>query len=316
MKAQRLTTGKQAKAARKTRARPATGRTAGRARNAVASGPPGEVAFSNVDKVMFPEPGYTKGDLLKFYLAIAPWLLPHLRDRPVTLERLPDGVREGGPRFWQKNTPAHYPAWIPRINLPSEAGKPVYYALVNDEHTLAYLVNQGTTTFHTWFSRVPDLERPDFVVFDLDPGGAPFTDVVRIARTLHDLLDRREVEPFPKTSGKSGLHVLVHWHQPGGYDEARAWAMGVAEEAVAALPDIATVERSKVARGGRVYVDVMQNARGRHAVPPYVVRATPLATVSTPLQWKEVTPRLDPKRYTIRTVLKRLERLGEDLIRM
>jgi bifunctional non-homologous end joining protein LigD len=278
-----------------------------------ARGSPGEVAFTNVEKVMFPEAGHTKGDLLKFYLAIAPRLLPHLRDRPVTLERLPDGVREGAPRFWQKNTPPYYPKWIRRIHLPTERGKPVHYALVNDEHALAYLVNQGTVTFHTWFSRTADLDRPDFVVFDLDPAGAPFDHVVRIARTLHDLLDTHGVESFPKTSGKSGLHIQVPWARPGGYDEARAWAMGVAEQAVEAWPDIATTERSKAARGGRVYVDVMQNARGHHAVPPYVVRATPLATVSTPLAWKEVNPRLDPKKFTIATVLKRLKRAGKDL---
>ena len=280
----------------------------------VASGTPAPVEFSNVEKVMFPGPGYTKGDLLKFYLAIAPRLLPHLRDRPVTLERLPGGVGPGGPRFWQKNTPPYYPKWISRINLPSEAGKPVHYALVNDERTLAYLVNQGTVTFHTWFSRVEDLDRPDFVVFDLDPGEAAFADVVTIAKTLHGLLDEQKAESFPKTSGKSGLHVVVPWRQAGGYDEARAWAMNVAEAAVAELPGIATVERAKLARGGRVYVDVMQNARGHHAVPAYVCRATADATVSTPLEWREVNARLDPKKFTIRTVLKRLDRAKSDLM--
>ena len=271
------------------------------------------VTFTNVDKVMFPKAGYTKGDLLKFYLEIAPWLLPHLRDRPVTLERLPDGVREGAPRFWQKNTPPSYPKWIPRINLPTEQGKPVHYAVVNDERALAYLVNQGTVTFHTWFSRTSDLDRPDFVVFDLDPSGAAFSDVVQIARKLHELLDARKVKSFPKTSGKSGLHVLVPWRGKGGYDEARDWAMGVAKQAVAALPDIATVERSKAARGGRVYVDVMQNARGHHAVPPYVVRATPDGTVSTPLEWKEVNGKLNPRRFTMDAALKRMKRIGKDL---
>lgn len=271
------------------------------------------VEFTHVDKMMFPDAGYTKGDLLKFYLEIAPWLLPHLRDRPITIERLPDGVREGAPRFWQKNTPTYYPKWIPRINLPTSEGKPVQYAIANDEQTLAYMVNQGTVTFHTWFSRTADLNRPDFVVFDLDPSGAPFSDVIKIAKMLHKLLDTKRVKSFPKTSGKSGLHILVPWRGKGGYDEARDWAMEIAEQAVDALPDIATVERSKAARGGRVYVDVMQNGRGRHAVPPYVVRATPDATVSTPLEWKEVTGRLNPKRFTMTEVLKRMKRIKKDL---
>jgi bifunctional non-homologous end joining protein LigD len=275
---------------------------------------PSPVEFTNVDKVMFPEAGYTKGDLLKYYLQIAPKLLPHLKDRPATLERLPDGVRDGAPRFWQKNTPSYYPKWIKRINLPTEEGKPVHYALVNDERTLAYLVNQGTITFHTWLSRVQDLDRPDFVVFDLDPSRATFAEVARIARTLHALLDARKMKSIPKTSGKSGLHVQVPWRRKGGYDAALAWAQEVAAELVAELPDIATTERSKDARGKRVYVDVMQNVRGRHVVPPYVVRATPLATVSTPLEWREVNARLNPRKFDILAVPKRIVRLRKDLI--
>jgi bifunctional non-homologous end joining protein LigD len=256
---------------------------------------------------MFPEPGYTKGAVLDFYERISPYLLPHLRDRPMTLERLPDGLKEGGPRFWQKNTPSYYPEWIPRVVIPSADGKPVAYCLVNDLDTLLYLVNQGTITFHPFLSRVQSLDRPDYVLFDLDPGGAKFTDVVKLANTLGDLLDARKVESFPKTSGKSGLHVLVPWRDKGGYDEARAWAMGVAEEVVDALPDLATVERFKAQREGRVYVDVVQNARGHHAVPPHVLRATPQATGSTPLDWKEVNAKLDPKRFTLATITKRLK---------
>jgi bifunctional non-homologous end joining protein LigD len=281
-----------------------------------ASGPAGRaspalaIKFTNVDKVMFPESGITKGDLLTFYLQIAPVLIPQLRDRPITVERLPDGVREGAPRFWQKNTPDYYPAWISRVNFPHE-GKPVHYALLNDAHALAYFVNQGSITFHVWFSRVSDIGRPDYVVFDLDPSGAPFGHVVRIAQTLHRLLDAAKVDSYPKTSGKSGLHVLVPWRQTGGYDEARAWAVGIAKKVVAALPDIATTERSKAARRGRVYVDVMQNSQGRHAVPAYVVRATPEATVSTPLEWREVNAKLNPKKFTMDAVLKRVAKKGD-----
>ena len=181
------------------------------------------------------------------------------------------------------------------------------YALVNDVETLLYLVNQGALTFHPYLSRVGSLNRPDFVLFDLDPGRATFTDVVTIANELHGLLDGQKVESFPKTSGKSGLHVLVPWHRAGGYDEARAWAMENAQKLVAELPDIATVERAKAEREGRVYVDVMQNAKGHHAVPPYVLRAVPEATVSTPLKWSEVTAKLDPKDYTIKSIFKRLK---------
>ena len=274
-----------------------------------------DVRFTNVDKMMFPEAGLTKGDLLKYYIDVAPTLLPHLKDRPVTLERLPDGIGEGRPRFWQKNTPAYYPKWIPRFEIKRDDGKPVQYALVNDVETLAYLVNQGAITFHTYLSRVQNLKKPDYVVFDFDPGENEFADVVRLARRLHGVLDEQRVTSYPKTSGKSGLHVVVPWDRSGGFDEARGWAMKQAEKLVAEFPKLATVERFKEKRRGRIYVDVIQNAPGHHVVPPYVIRAIPRATVSTPLDWKEVTPKLNPARFTTAEVLKRLkknaDRFGE-----
>ncbi len=297
--------------ARKKRAKSGKSSKVSAAARAVVKGKPQRVEFTHVEKVMYPEAGLTKGDVLKYYLDVADVLIPHLRDRPVTLERLPDGLGGTAPRFWQKNTPAYYPKWIPRVELPSERGKPVQYALVNDAETLAYLVNQGTLTFHTYLSRVQTLDRPDFIAYDLDPGSAKFADVVRIARTLHDILDDQKARSFPKTSGKSGLHILVPWTGAGGYDEARAWAMGNALRVVAELPDVATVERRKDDRGGRVYVDVIQNAQGHHVVPPYVMRAVAGATVSTPLEWKEVTPKLDPKKFTPAVVLSRLKRKGD-----
>jgi bifunctional non-homologous end joining protein LigD len=231
----------------------------------------------------------------------------------VTLERLPDGLSgPKAPHFWQKNTPASYPDWIPRVELETARGKPVHYALVNSEDTLLYLVNQGTITFHPWLSRVGDLDRPDFVLFDLDPGEASFTDVVAVARRLHSVLDAEGVESFVKTSGKTGLHVLVPWHGEGGFDEARAWAGEIAGRAAEVMPERATVEIRKNKRGGRVYVDVLQNARGHHAVPPYVVRAVPGATVSTPLRWQEVNDSLDPAELNLRTAPRRLSRQKRD----
>jgi bifunctional non-homologous end joining protein LigD len=275
--------------------------------------PPAEgVTVTNPDKVWFTEAGVTKGDVFHFYERVADRLLPFLRDRPVTLERLPEGVGPGKPHFWQKHTPAYYPAWVPRVELPSGRGKPVEYVLVNDEPTLLYLVNQGALTFHPWLSRVGDLDRPDFVLFDLDPGPASFADAVAVARALHDALKEEGHESLLKTSGKTGLHVLVPWRSPGGFDEAREWAAGVARLVAEALPDRATVEARKAKRGKRVYIDVLQNARGHHAVPPYVVRAVPGASVSTPLEWRELTPSLDPGRFTVKTLPARLARLRRD----
>jgi len=273
---------------------------------------PEMVEFTHVDKIMFPQPQLTKGDLLKYYLGISDRLLPYLIDRPITLERYPDGIGEGAPRFWQKNTPDYYPKWIPRVQIPTAQGKPVQYVLVNDVETLAYLVNQGTVTFHINFSRIQSLDHPDFVLFDLDPGDAPFTDAVRIARQIHAVLNPQNIPAYVKTSGKSGLHVLTPWRQPGGFDQARDWALRIARQVVQAHPKIATTERRINARAGRVYVDVMQNVLGRHAVSPFTVRATPQAAISTPLQWRELTARLNPAKFNLKTIRARLARIKSD----
>ena len=273
---------------------------------------PKEIALTHPDKMLFPDAGVTKGDVFDYYRRVAQRLLPHLRDRPMTLERLPDGVGPGKPHFWQKHTPPSYPDWVPRVELPGGDGRTVAYLLINDPETLLYLVNQGALTFHPWLSRVGDLDRPDFVLFDLDPGEADFTDAVAVARGLHTLLREEETEPVVKTSGKSGLHVLTAWRSDGGFEEARAWARGVAERLTAALPEQATLEIRKAKRGRRVYVDVLQNARGKHVVPPYVLRATPTATASAPLRWAELTPDLDPKRFDVWTMPARLGRMKRD----
>ncbi len=265
------------------------------------------ITYTHTTKLMFPERGITKGEVIDFYQRMAPRLLPYLRDRPATLERLPEGLNgPDAPHFWQKHTPDYYPDWIQRIELPSELGDTVPYVLVNDEATLLYLVNQGTLTFHVGFSRIADLDRPDFILFDLDPGQAGFSDAVMVAKVLRVTLQTEGRKAFVKTSGKTGLHVFAPWERQSDYDEARAWTLGMARRVVDALPDRATVERSKGKRGKRVYIDVMQNAKGHHAVPPYVLRPVPGAPVSTPLRWQELTPNLDPKAYNLKTIYRRL----------
>jgi bifunctional non-homologous end joining protein LigD len=274
-----------------------------------------KLPFTNLTKLMYPESGISKGDVLLFYGRISQYLLPHLRNRPVTLERFPDGIGDAKAKthLWQKNAPNFYPDWIPRINLPTGEGKPVRYVLVNNVQTLLYLVNQGTLTFHVGMSRIEDLDRPDFVLFDLDPGAASFADAVAVAKKLHAVLQKKGNNGYIKTSGKTGLHVHVPWTGKGGYGEARSWALTIAAEVTAALPSQATTERSKARRGHRVYVDVMQNAPGKHAVPPYVLRAVPGAPVATPLNWRELTAKLTPANFNLKTIVRRLERLKQDL---
>ena len=281
-------------------------------KRAATKAPKGKVELTHPDKILFPEAGLTKKDVFTYYQKIADRLVPFLKDRPDTLERLPDGLNDGAPHFWQKNTPESYPSWIARADLETERGEPVHYALVNDEPSLLYLVNQGTTTFHVWASRMKALDRPDFVLFDLDPGKASFAQLVEVAKALKAILDEEGVESFVKTSGKSGLHVLTPWKAEGGFDESRAWALEIAGRVVEAMPDRATVEIRKAKRAARVYIDVMQNARGHHAVPPYVIRAVPAASISTPLSWKELTPDLDPSAFTPKTIFRRLARQARD----
>lgn len=273
---------------------------------------PKSIELTHPDRVIYPEAGLTKKDVFTYYEKVADRLLPFLKDRPITLERLPEGLAEQAPHFWQKDTPDNFPDWIPRIALETEQGKTVHYPLVNDKATLLYLVNQGTLTFHVWASRIRSLDRPDFVLFDLDPGKASFEDVIDVAKATKATLDEEGVESFVKTSGKTGLHILTPWTQNGGYDEARAWGLELAERTVREMPKMATTDIRKAKRGGRVYIDVLQNARGHHAVPPFVLRAVPLASVSTPLDWKEVAEGLDPAAFTLKNALARFRRRKTD----
>lgn len=271
------------------------------------------VEVSNPDKVMYPDSGITKGEIFVYYERIADHLLPYLKDRPVTLERLPDGIGgEDAPHFWQKNTPKYYPDWIPRVELVGENGKTVKYALVNSLETLLYLVNEGTLTFHVWLSRVSNLDRPDYVLFDLDPSKATFADTVAVAKRLHAMLEGDGVESFLKTSGKAGLHVLTPWTSRGGFGDAREWARSVAERLASEMSDQATVEIRKASRGDRVYIDVMQNARGHHVVPPYVLRPVPGAPVSMPLEWSKLNDQLDPSTYNLKGIFRTLARRAND----
>jgi bifunctional non-homologous end joining protein LigD len=269
------------------------------------------VELTHPEKVLYPEVPLTKQDVADYYRRVAHVMLPYLRNRPVTVERFPAGVAEKSPRFWQKNLPKGTPDWVARVELPSEEGKRVQYGLINDLDTLMWFVNQNAVSYHVYLSTVDDLERPDVLLFDLDPGGAAFTDVVRVAKSLHEILEGHGVASYLKTSGKSGLHVLTRWEEAGGYDAARAWAESVAGELVGRHPTLATTERTIAKRGGRIYVDYVQNALGHHFVAPYSLRAMGGATVSTPLEWGELTGRLNPKAFTAKGLPKRVAGKGD-----
>ncbi len=267
--------------------------------------------LSNLDKVFWPEDGLTKGDLIEYYRGIAPWLLPYLRNRPVVLTRYPDGI--DGKSFFQKDAPSWTPDWVHTETLWSEhAKREIHYFVCNDVESLLYVANLGTIPLHVWSSRLPELGRPDWCIIDLDPKGAPWRDVVTLARRVRALCERAGVPAFPKTSGASGLHVLLPLGGRLSYEESRTLAGLVGRLLVREEPDIATMARALRAREGKVYVDTLQNGRGRLLVAPFSVRPLPGAPVSMPLRWREVTPRLDPRRFHLRNAARRMTRLGED----
>jgi bifunctional non-homologous end joining protein LigD len=266
----------------------------------------GEPRLTRLDKVFWPIEGYTKGDLLAYYERVWPWLAPYLHDRPLVLTRYPDGIE--GKSFYQKNAPEFTPDWVQR-----EAIDGTDYFVCNELRTLLHVVNSGAIPLHVWSARLATLERPDWLILDLDPKQAPFSAVVRIARHLHALFDALDVRHFVKTSGQSGIHVLLPLGASYTHDESRALAEAIARTVCAELPELATVTRPVAGRGDKVYADFLQNGRGKLIAAPFCVRPKPGAPVSMPLGWREVTPRLAPGRFTIRTAVARLERRGDPL---
>jgi bifunctional non-homologous end joining protein LigD len=271
-------------------------------------------AFSNLGKVFWPEEGYTKGDLIDYYRTVAPRLLPYLADRPLVLDRYPDGI--AGKSFFQKNAPASLGGGVRTVSIWTDgSSREIDYLLCDDADGLAALANLAAIPLHVWSSRVGSLARPDWAILDLDPKGAPFGHVVEIARAAHALCDEVGLPSFAKTSGGSGLHVLLPLGGQLTHEQCRQLAELLARLLVAQLPALATVERSVAARGGRVYVDYLQNGHGKLLAAPWSVRPRPGATVSTPLAWSEVNAKLDPRAFTLRTVPERLKRRKQDPLR-
>jgi bifunctional non-homologous end joining protein LigD len=269
------------------------------------------VEFSNLQKIFWPEDGYTKGDLIAYYRKIAPWILPYLADRPVVLTRFPDGIT--GKSFFQMDAPRFVPDWLRTARMWSEqAQREIDYFICDDEASLLYLINLGTIPLHVWGSRTSNIGHPDWCVLDLDPKGAPFTDVVRVAQATHALCDQLGLPNFIKTSGSSGLHVMIPLGCQCRHDETRSLGELLARLITAQLPEISTIARQISRREGKVYIDYLQNGSGRLIVAPFSVRPLPGAPVSCPLPWSEVTPDLDIRSFTIRNVPERMQEVPRD----
>jgi bifunctional non-homologous end joining protein LigD len=264
------------------------------------------VAISNPDKVWWPEEGITKADVARFYDGIWSHLAPWLRDRPLTAERCPDGL--AGSCFYQKDFPPDKPPPGPRLVLrATSTGKDVRYVVGGSRSTLVSMVNLGCIAIHVMTSRAKRIREVDWLVFDLDPPES-FADAARAGLALRQVLDEARLVSYPKTSGSKGLHVFAPLRTGISQQDATAMAVALGEELARREPRLVTVEFSKAKRGGRVFADAMRNAYGQTIVPPYSVRRRPRAPVSTPLAWDEVSPRLDPAAFNVRTFHKRMAR--------
>jgi bifunctional non-homologous end joining protein LigD len=269
------------------------------------------VRISKPDKELFAEsatgPAVTKLDLARYYGSVADVMVPHLKGRPVNMQRFPDGI--DGSSFYEKKVPSHFPGFVHSAEVDTSDG-PQRQVVVDDARSLVYLAQQACITPHAWLCRVDDLDHPDQLVLDLDPTVPGLARVRRATRLVGELLDDLGLTSVLKTTGSRGYHVLVPLRRTEPFEDARSFARALAQVLVDREPDLLTLEARKAKRGDRVLVDVQRNGYGQTAVPPYAVRARPGAPVATPITWDELG-RIEPDQHTIRTVGRRLSRGGD-----
>jgi bifunctional non-homologous end joining protein LigD len=264
------------------------------------------LTVSHMDKVFFPDAGLTKGDVVEYYRRLADTMLPHLRDRPLSLQRFPDGIGEEG--FYQKDAPDYFPVWIRRVEVEVKEDKATQPQVVcDDAASLVYLASQACLTLHPWLSRADALDRPDKLIFDLDPPDDDFGPVRAAARALRGLLDDVGLVPYLMTTGSRGLHVAVPLDRQAEFDDVRAFAHDLAALLARREPKRFTVATRKAERKGRLFLDYLRNAYGQTAVAPYALRAKPGAPVATPLDWDELDDAsLRSQTYTLGNIFRRL----------
>lgn len=260
--------------------------------------------LSNTDKLFFPGEDITKGDLIDYYHQVARVMLPYVKDRPLTMHRFPDGIEEEG--FYQQQIGDYFPDWIESLSVEKEGGS-VTHVLCQDAATLVYLANQACITPHVWLSRKDRLNYPDLMIFDLDPPSDDFEPVRKAARLLKDFLAELGMEPWVKTTGSRGLHVVVPLDGRADFKEVRNFAQSVAVALAEQESGRVTAEQRKEKRKGRVFLDYLRNSYGQTAVAPYAVRAKPGAPIATPVEWDELGDKdMNSQRYTLKNILRRL----------
>jgi len=266
--------------------------------------------LSNLDKVFWPDEGYTKGDVIDYYRKVAHCMLPHLQDRPESLYRTPHGITQGG--FFQKEAGELPPSWMKTKEIFSKhVDKNIKFFLCQDEATLIFMANLGCIEINPWLSRIQTLNFPDYFAIDLDPEDIPFGKVIETALAVHEVLDQAGAPSFPKTSGATGMHIYVPLGAKYDYNTAQEFARVVATLVHQKVPEFTSILRSPQKRQKKVYLDFLQNKAGQTLAAPYSIRPRPGATVSAPLRWEEVKPGLDPSQFTIKTMPARIEHLGD-----
>lgn len=269
------------------------------------------VALSNLDKIFWPGEGLTKGDMIAYYDAVSPWLLPWLADRPLVMTRYPDGIE--GKSFYQKDAPGFVPDWLRIEKMYSDSTeREIGYLIVDCPEALVYIANMASIPLHIYHSRTKDIEHPDWCVLDLDPKAAPFGDVITVAKRIHGVCEDIGMPNFVKTSGSTGLHILLPLNNRFTFEQSRILGELLARVVVRELPDICTIVRSPDKRDGKVYIDYLQNGSGKLIASPYCVRPRPNAPVSMPIHWREVNAKLTPDRFHIHNAIHRLKRQKAD----
>jgi bifunctional non-homologous end joining protein LigD len=287
-----------------------------RAKRSIADVPKGgsmhsqdKLEFSHLDKVFFPKHKYTKGDLIEYYRSVADYILPYLHDRACSLNRMPNGIT--GDSFYQKNM-EHLPDWVASTDIYSDSNaKNLHWLVADNLDAVLYMVQLGCIEINPWNSRTKHLDKPDWLVIDLDPEGISFEKVIAVAQTVHEVCDEWGVPAYPKTSGKTGIHIFVPLGAKYTHEQAKNFAHLLALEINKRQPKITSVERMPEKRKHRIYLDFLQNREGQTLAAPYSVRPTPDASVSTPLHWDEVVSGLKPSDFTIRNIGARLAREGD-----
>lgn len=267
-----------------------------------------QLKLSNLGKILWPDQGYTKGELINYYVEIASFILPHLKQRPLVFTRYPNGINNKF--FYQKNVPAHRPDWIHTYAWES-GDKTIKFMLVQETADLVWLGNQACIEIHPWLSSQASIQNPDYMIFDLDPSpGNSYTDVIAIAQLIKQILNELGLRAYVKTSGSEGLHIYVPLLPLYSYAEVRQTASLIAGMVSTVRPDIATIERRVKKRGDRIYIDYMQNAIGQTICAPYSVRPRDGASISTPIHWEEIKE-VSPDKFTIKNIFPRLARQGD-----